>query len=105
MVRKGKFDDIPTGELFDAEPLRSGRVRTRSVKSVAHGNCPRCLADKIGLVRIGVHLVWRLHTYRTWSGAPMQCGASGVTVCDAPEASPPLNTEPVACPHDQGRRL
>jgi hypothetical protein len=98
-MRKGKFDDIPTEELFSADDMRSGKRRQKSVKSVAWGNCPGCLADKMGLVLVGRHLVWRQHTYRTWSGAAVECTSSGVSVCVAPEKTPTHAAVAVTCPH------
>ena len=100
---KGKFDDVPTDPLFDAEPLRERKRKPKAIRAMAQGNCPRCTREKLGLVLLGSHLVWRWHTYRTWSGAPMECTASGVAVCVAPEADPPLAGpgHAVQCPHDR----
>lgn len=73
-----------TGELFDAEPLRTHREVQRSQRSVAFGTCPMCHSVKpVGLLRAGEHLVWRRHTYVTWNDVVMDCSASGVAVCVA----------------------
>lgn len=58
--------------------------RPKALKPRAWGQCPQCRsADRHALVLQGRHLVWRGHTYRTWSGAYMQCTASWVRLCDA----------------------
>ncbi len=97
-MSRGKFDGIPTNELFDAEPMRERKRRPKTIPSSAHGKCPQCTAEKVGLVRVGAHLVWRRHTYRTWVGTAVECPASGVTLCVAPEGRPPLNVHPIPCP-------
>lgn len=97
---RGKFDDVPTEELFPASDYRETRRRPKSIKSSAQGNCPKCLVGKIGLVLIGSHLVWRLHNKRTWNGTAVECMASGVAVCDAPETDPLNPAKPLKCPHE-----
>jgi len=101
-MTKGKFDGIPTGELFPIDDgMRDQKRRRASVKSAAQGNCPKCLRPKVGLVLVGRHLVWRQHDKRTWSGTPVECQASGVSACVAPEVEPYVNPEAVRCPHDK----
>jgi hypothetical protein len=101
-MSRGKFDGVPTGELFSVDDgMRDHKQRRRSAKSQAQGNCPRCLRPKVGLVLVGEHLVWRQHDKRTCSGAPVECQASGVSACVAPEAEPFVNPERVRCPHDR----
>jgi hypothetical protein len=96
-----KPDPIGTGDLFDATPYDEGKARRPAgQKASAVGKCPCCHKAKVGLLRQGNHFVWREHTYRTWSGAPMTCRASGVTVCVAPEGEPRINSDPLMCPHD-----
>lgn len=89
-----------TAELFGAEPYSAGKVkRPAGPRASAVGKCPECHKAKVGLLRQGNHLVWREHRYSTWSGAPMVCRASGVALCVAPEGNPPLNVDPIRCPH------
>ncbi len=100
-----KDDPYGTDSLFDAEPLVGvgAREKPAAQRSVAQGNCPLCHADKTGLIRSGVHLTWRIHSYATWGGAKVPCGASGVYVCQIPEAEPYHNESgPVRCGHDRG---
>jgi hypothetical protein len=93
-----RWDDVPTEPMFDMAHVQQPQ-RPRSLKSVTFGHCPECSAhDRVGLVWQGVHLVWRQHTYRTWSGATMICRTSNVSVCVAPERVP-LTGIPVVCPH------
>lgn len=79
--------------------MRVKKRRPKGLKSVAFGKCPSCTAGKVGLLWQGRHLVWREHTYRTWSGTPMTCRASGVALCNAPEGTPTLAGTPMRCPH------
>lgn len=96
-----KRDNIPTEPLFDIGPYVHAKPRpARPPKSIAQGNCPGCLRAKIGLVMQGTHLVWRMHTYQTWSGATMPCRAVGIAVCQLPESQPRLNAIPLRCKHD-----
>ena len=71
----------------------------KSAPSVARGKCPECAAKAtIGIVRQGGHLVWRLHHKATYSGARMDCGASGVALCVAqPVAIPGATTPECGC--------
>ena len=86
--------------MFDAEPLREQKPRRpASQRSIKQGHCPMCLRGATGLIRMGVHLVWRPHTYRTWGGTQMPCAASGVAVCVAPERPPYRHARAVRCPH------
>jgi hypothetical protein len=93
-------DPIGTDAMFDVEPLRHAKQRTKSVPSAAQGNCPRCLRGKTGLMPQGRHLVWRQHNYTTWSGARMPCPASGIAVCALPEVNPLDGLFTVRCMHD-----
>lgn len=76
-------DDMGTAPLFD-EPTRSYVERARYVRPVGFGRCPLCHNEKAAVMYSGRHDVWRTHTYRTWSGAPITCGASGIALCVAP---------------------
>jgi DNA-binding helix-hairpin-helix protein with protein kinase domain len=95
----GKFDDIPTEPLFGDDEYRTQKRRARTVKSVAQGKCPHCTVERMGVIRVGKHWVWRTHNKRTWSGVPMECMASGVAVCAAPERVPLDPSQPLRCPH------
>lgn len=75
--------------LFD-EPVRVAKPKNLSIRSVAWGNCPGCRKGRIGIVRGVFHLMWREHTYPTWSGAHILCPASGVPVCQLTERTPTL---------------
>lgn len=89
---RGKFDGVETLPLFD-EPEHTPKPRKqRAARSVEFASCPDCTAQRVGLVRGPLHLVWRTHTYRTYSGATIQCRASGVPVCMHPPARDYLGT-------------
>lgn len=91
---------MSTGELFDAEPLRTNRTKPKRLKSVRFGKCPGCTAPRIGLVRLGDHLIWRQHWITTWHGTRVLCYASFIAVCTAPERVPlSVVNGPVQCPH------
>jgi hypothetical protein len=81
--RRVDGDEMGTPPMF-AEPERVARQRKRAARPFTFGSCPYCHNGKVGLVLLGGHLVWREHTYRTWSGAPVQCATSGVRLCDVP---------------------
>lgn len=99
MTRKGKHDDIPTEQMFDAQPYRDAPTTQRAVKSVAQGKCPLCTRPKVGLIRSGVHIAWRRHTYRTWGNTSVDCVASGIYACILPEENPLDPSAPVSCRH------
>lgn len=104
--RKGKFDDVPTEPMFDMAPVEDHAEKQKTVRSVASGRCPECRNLKLGVVRQGKHLVWREHTYTTWSGARIVCRASGVATCVAPErfaGDLPMHVA-VLCPHTREER-
>lgn len=84
--------------LFDMEHSPPPE-RPAGAKSVRQGNCPMCLRGKTGLVRVGRHIAWRDHTYRTHGGLTLPCQASGVTACVAAERKPLDPSNPVRCPH------
>jgi hypothetical protein len=80
----GQVDDDPT--IFDGLEKRGRRDRQRSapLRAVAHGACPLCSNDDVGLARQGAHLAWKDHSVRTWGGISLQCHASGQRLCDLP---------------------
>lgn len=81
-------DPIPTISLFPmtptvAKPHRPIGEAAKRVVVVGWVGCPKCSAgERTAVIRDGEHLVYRPHTYRTWSGAPMECGASWQRLCD-----------------------
>lgn len=90
--------------LFDApKPAQGGgsemKTRTRSTPSVRQGKCPECATTgTTGIVRQGPHLVWRLHTRSTLSGARLDCRASGAPICQvAPKPLPSVTTPTCIC--------
>jgi hypothetical protein len=104
--RKRKFDDVPTEPLFDMEATEDHSEKQKRVKSVASGRCPECKNLKLGVVRQGEHLLWREHTYTTWSGARITCRASLIATCVAPEriaGDLPMHVA-VLCPHTRDER-
>jgi hypothetical protein len=99
-MARGKFDGVPTDELFDAAAFQDDKPhKQESIRSVAQGKCPNCTAKKTGVVRQGPHLVWRRHQYTTWSGAHIDCPSSGVALCVCPERKPLDRTNPIHCVH------
>jgi hypothetical protein len=103
MARTRK-DDQPdmTLPLFD-EPPHVPRERRSSQRAVTQGRCPYCHKEKVGLLRSASHLVWREHTYRTYSGAPITCRASGVALCVAPSRVVDTYTPAPMCACGKGR--
>jgi hypothetical protein len=102
MARTRKHDEIDTLPMFD-EPEHVAVERRTSQRAVAHGACPFCHAAKVGLLRSTSHLVWREHTYRTYSGAPIACRASGVALCVAPARTLDDYTPAPMCACGKGR--
>lgn len=96
-MSRRKHDAVETLPMFD-EPERVQRKRSRGPKSVAFGSCPCCSAQRVGLVRQSTCVVWREHTYRTYSGAALTCRASGVALHVAPAAHAFDDSETPHCP-------
>lgn len=79
-----------------APPPAMREARRKYVRPSGFGVCPSCHASKkIGLVKSGKHLVWRIHDRTTMSKAKMTCPASGVAVC----AMPGRGLDDPPCPH------
>jgi hypothetical protein len=108
-MAKRKFDDVPTESMFDdaaVESMRDEKTRPDRPKTIASGRCPECHNGRLGVVRQGEHLLWREHTYTTWSGARLTCRASGVATCVAPERVSrdyPMHIA-ILCPHTRDAR-
>lgn len=108
MARR-KFDDIPTESMFSDDEvagLKEDKPKPERARTIASGRCPECSNMRLGVVRQGDHLLWRVHTYTTWSGAKLTCRASGVATCVAPErysADYPYHVA-VLCPHTKEGR-
>lgn len=77
-----------TPPLFDTPVQVVTKAKTRSIASVAWGNCPGCRKGRVGIIRGAFHLMWREHSYRTWGGALITCPSSGVPVCQLHERIP-----------------
>ena len=89
MARARRFDPAEQMDtLFDVAPSNrvvGGQEWTKTAaRSVAFAACPKCSAERCGLVMQGQHLSWRLHAVRTWGGVSMDCTASGQAVCQLP---------------------
>jgi hypothetical protein len=81
-------------ETYPVTPKGEGG-RQKPAPSVEFGTCPMCSTGKrIGLVRVGKHLVWRLHERRMMNGSKAVCPASGTALCDTPS-----RIELIGCPH------
>jgi hypothetical protein len=100
-VNKGRIK----GEGWEIQPMldvvtpvrsKGEGSRARAPRTVDYGTCPSCHAGKrTGMVRMGTHLVWKVHERITMSKAKMVCPASGVAVC----AQPGRGLEDPTCPH------
>lgn len=107
--------DMP---LFDLPPAAARRAPEpgRKAPMAAHAQCPGHHGERrTGLLTVGVHLVWRTHTYRTWSGVAVQCRTSGVALCATPDrpadmtvhlmrrhlATEDNGIRPCKCPHER----
>lgn len=103
MSEQRRPEFIPLFDLPEdsGEPGKGEAGAAKSLRSVAQGNCPRCMAPKTGLVASGAHIVWRVHYLTTWAGSRIPCVTSGVSACDAPEVTPLKPSNPVRCPHDR----
>ena len=79
-------DEQPS--IFDdliAEAAARPRIeKDKPVRTYAHGGCPKCSDNAVGLALVGQHLFWKDHDLRTWGGVSMQCQASGQRLCDLP---------------------
>lgn len=93
------FND-ETVELFDAGPPVPA-VRKQKPQFVSGWTrCPSCIShDRVALILSGEHLSYREHTYLTYSGTKMTCGASSVTLCVLPPLPSSMGPA-LRCPHD-----
>ena len=93
------LEDVPLPFDVPEQATASHVDKDKPIRAVATGHCPGChLFKAIGLIPVGRHLVWRFHTYRTYSGAAVPCPASLVAVCTAPALQlPGVETEPPKC--------
>jgi hypothetical protein len=93
------------GDGWDIDPMLDSEAtpthrrgeghRAKAAPSAEFGACPLCHnTRRVGLVRLGKHLVWRLHDRTMMSGAKMPCPGSGTAVCDNPSKGPGV----VRCP-------
>lgn len=72
--------------------MRSYVERPKPLKAVAHGSCPRCTTERVGLVIQGGHLVWKDHYVATWGSVSRPCVAGGIRLCDEPARDTRLHT-------------
>lgn len=82
---KRKFAEIPTEPLFDMKPSpkrRSGGETSKRPAVLGWTRCPECVGrERVAVIGTGTHHVYRPHDYVTWSGARLECRASGVPLC------------------------
>lgn len=82
--------------ISEPKPRGEGSRRERPVRPAGHGTCPAChTTHKVGLVKVGKHLVWKVHERVTMSKSRMLCPASGVSAC----VMPGMSAGDPACPH------
>lgn len=90
-------EDWETIEMFSMEATGHGAERTKD-RTVAYARCPHHGGErKTGLIRASRHLIYRVHSVTTWSGASIPCRASGAALCSAPDLD---RAQPCDC---QGR--
>ena len=77
-------DDLFAGLEGVGRRLSTHVEKVEPQRSVGYAGCPKCLNDKVGLVRQGSHLAFKDHYVATWGGAARQCGAGGRRLCDLP---------------------
>lgn len=72
--------------IFDGLENVGRRQKVKPERTFAYGACPRCSAEKVGLVRTsnGAHLVWKVHYLTTHAGTSLLCQVSGQLLCDLP---------------------
>lgn len=84
MTRK-RFSETPTDPMFDMPrqaTKRSGGESSKRQRPIGWAKCPECVSHtRIAVMLSGSHVVYREHAYPTWSGARMECRASGVPLC------------------------
>lgn len=99
-TRRRKPVDEPemTTPMFHMLPQpERGDERTKTQRSATSAACSQCSKEKVGLLAINGHYVWRAHTYRTWGGASVSCQASNVRLCVAAARVIPHKPTP-GCP-------
>lgn len=73
---------IPLFKMARTPKRRNAGESAKRVTVVGWVQCPRCRAgERTAVIRDGNHLVYRLHSYRTWAGTPMECQASWQRLC------------------------
>ena len=72
--------------IFDGLEGVGGRQPVVRERTSAYGACPRCSAEKVGLVRTpdGAHLVWKVHYLTTHAGTSLPCQVGAQYLCDLP---------------------
>jgi hypothetical protein len=98
-------DPLGTIPLFPAAagkppkgPRAAQETAAKPVRPIGHAKCPRCSRGRAAVVQGGSHAIWKPHDYRTWSGAPLPCAASGVALCALPAKLEP-GSAPLGCSH------
>lgn len=74
-----------------------------SDRTAAFGACPGCTGNKVGLVRMGLHLLWKGHNKVTWSGTRLQCRVVGQRLCEQParDVTSLTGTPTPTCSHEE----
>jgi hypothetical protein len=95
MSEPGIFDDLEAlgRNVGRCEPIKAERTLARAA-------CSHCSGERVGIVRSpdNVHLVWKIHYFRTHANLELPCGAGGQYLCAArPRVTPGYDTP--ACTH------
>ena len=98
-MNRGKFDGIESYPLFDEPPRVDRGQRNKAAKVAGWAHCPHCSNGRVALLVAGEHLVYREHTYVTYSGAKLTCRASAVALCTAPPRPDGVTPWSRSCPH------
>lgn len=97
IVQSSIFEEIENAGRFIEKPARA--------KTIAHGACPTCSNNKVGLVfaRGSQCLAWKDHYLTTHGGHAMQCRSVGQHLCDCParDVTSLTGLDTPVCPHDR----
>lgn len=92
-MNRRRHRDVPTIPMPGTEVPRLSGSELRKTKTyrrpMGWAACPRCSSGRVAVLPDAGHLVYREHTYATYSGAAMPCQASHQRVCVLPPRSAP----------------
>lgn len=85
-----RSEDTPeydTEPLFDMDrvAVKGPESKRAYLQPAGWVSCPKCVSlARVAVMRSGIHLTYREHRFKTWSGGSITCVASLQRLCDLP---------------------